>query len=53
MCRFSRSLRKMFSMSTIESSTRSPIATAMPPSVMVLIVVPQARKTRIVARIEP
>ena len=34
---FSRSRRKMFSTSTMASSTSSPIATAMPPSVMTLI----------------
>ena len=34
---FSRSRRKMFSTSTMASSTSSPIATAMPPSVITLI----------------
>ena len=42
----------MFSMSTIESSTKSPIATAMPPSVIVLIDIPNQRKTITVNRIE-
>ena len=36
-CLFSRSRRKIFSTSTIASSTSSPIATASPPSVIVLI----------------
>ena len=38
--RFSRRRRKMFSMSTIASSISSPMATAMPPSVIVLIEMP-------------
>ena len=51
---FCRSLRKIFSTSTIASSTSSPIATAMPPSVMTLIdrlcpdTTPNSRNTRAV-----
>ena len=46
---FSRSRRTTFSTSMIASSTRAPIAMAIPPSVMVLIVAPNARRTRIAA----
>ena len=39
-------------MSTMESSTRSPMATAIPPSVIVLIEIPNQRKISTVSRIE-
>ncbi len=42
----------MFSTSTTASSTSSPMAMARPPSVMVLMVRPKARKTRTVIRID-
>ena len=42
---FSRSRRTTFSTSTIASSTRAPMAIAIPPSVIVLIVASNARRT--------
>ena len=47
--RFSRSRRTTFSTSMIASSTSAPIAMAMPPSVIVLMVAPKARSTRMAA----
>jgi hypothetical protein len=44
--RFSRRRRTTFSTSTIASSTRSPTAMAMPPSVIVLMLAPAARSAR-------
>src|SRR5215470_2166414 len=47
--RFSRRRLTTFSTSMIASSTSAPMAMAMPPSVIVLIVAPKARSTRIAA----
>ena len=47
---FSRSRRKTFSTSITASSTRAPMAMAIPPRVMVLMVAPNACKIRTVVR---
>ena len=52
LCRLSFSRRKMFSTSTIASSTNSPMATASPPKVIVLIERPSALNTNPVVTIE-